>query len=395
MEANMRVWSGVGVLGVMLTMIVGMTGAVNGARYEPKAGWQKKQGGYVKGKFIYELEGRQTPECHASTIEEVKGGLVAAWFGGKHERNNDVGIWVSRWVKNKQGGKDEGTWTRPVLVATGAENEKRDFPCWNPVLFQPRKGPLLLFYKVGPSPSMWWGVVMESHDDGKTWKNRRKLGVSKKLGSRNPNLIGPVKNRPIQLENGDILCPSSSEHNRWRVHFERSSDGGKTWYVIGPIHNGKKYGAIQPSILSYKDGKMQILCRTRQGVVGESWSSDGGKTWTRVTGSTLPNPNAGTDGITLKDGRQLLVYNHTTRRGGFPSGRNMLNVAISNDGKTWKAALILERSKGEYSYPTVIQAKDGRVHVVYTWRRKTVKHVVIDVKKLKLTAMGEGGSWPE
>jgi predicted neuraminidase len=184
------------------------------------------------------------------------------------------------------------------------------------------------------------------------------------------------------LADGSILCPSSSEHDRWRVHFERTTDLGKTWEVIGPINNGRQFGAIQPSILSHGEGKLQILCRTQQGVVGESRSTDGGKTWSELTASELPNPNAGTDAVTLADGRHLIVYNHTTRGLGFPSGRNMLNVAISTDGKAWKPVMTLERERGEFSYPAVIQSADGKVHITYTYQRRSVKHVVVDPSQL-------------
>jgi predicted neuraminidase len=99
--------------------------------------------------------------------------------------------------------------------------------------------------------------------------------------------------------------------------------------------------------------------------------------------TSLPNPNSGTDAVTLKDGRQLLVYNHTIRKGEFPSGRDMLNVAISNDGISWKTVMTLEKQKGEYSYPAVIQASDGKVHITYTYDRVSVKHAVVDPAKLK------------
>ena len=81
----------------------------------------------------------------------------------------------------------------------------------------------------------------------------------------------------------------------------------------------------------------------------QSWSNDEGKTWSPMTVSKLPNPNSGTDAITLNDGRQLIVYNHSTRSGAFPSGRNILNVAISNDGVNWESTLILEKAQDEYS----------------------------------------------
>jgi predicted neuraminidase len=330
------------------------------------------KGALLSAGLIYPLEGRATPQCHASTIvQTTKGGLVAAWFAGTREKHTDVAIRVAR--------LENGKWTIPVEVADGSEGEVEEFPCWNPVLFQPRKGPLMLFYKVGPSPSRWWGMLMTSTDGGKTWGNRRKLGKNDKIG----HLLGPVKNKPVQLADGAILCPTSTEHKGWRVHFEITRDLGKTWSVIGPINDGKEFGAIQPSILRYADGRMQIMCRSRQGVVAQSWSKDGGKTWSKMTASLLPNPSAGTDAVTLKDGRQLIVYNHTTRRGKFPTSRNMLNVALSTDGKNWRPVLTLERAPGEYSYPAVIQTKDGKVHVTYTFLRKTVKHAVLDPAKLK------------
>jgi len=326
--------------------------------------------GLVSSEFIYPLAGRQTPECHASTIVSTPTGLVAAWFGGKHEKNPDVGIWVSRF--------EDDHWTRPSEVVNGVQSDQLRHPCWNPVLFQPTTGPLLLFYKVGPTPSTWWGMLATSNDGGKSWSKPTKLGKDSAIG----HIVGPVKNKPIELSDGSILCPSSSEHNNWRVHFELTKDQGKTWEIIGPIHDGKKFNAIQPSILTYKNGSMQVMCRTQEGVIAQSWSTDGGKTWSQPAATHLPNPNSGTDAITLADGRQLLVYNHTIRRGEFPAGRNMLNVAISKDGKTWHPVLTLERDKGEYSYPAVIQAADGTIHVAYTWRRQTVKHVAINPKKI-------------
>lgn len=249
----------------------------------------------------------------------------------------------------------------------------------------------MLFYKVGPNPGEWWGMLTTSDDEGRTWSTPRKLGEDPAIG----HLLGPVKNKPIQLKDGSIVCPSSSElevpdagdpqktRDKWRVHFEITSDLGTTWRVIGPVNDGIEFNAIQPSILTYLDGRWQILCRTQEGVVGESWSTDKGQTWSKMKGSSLPNPNAGTDAVTLKDGSQIIVYNHTQRRGEFPTGRNMLNVAMSQDGSTWKVVATLERSPGEFSYPAVIQTRDGLVHITYTYLRKTVKHVVVDAMKWK------------
>ncbi len=336
------------------------------------------KGACISSEFIYALEGRQTPQCHASTIEELSSGeLAAAWFGGTKEPHVDTAIWFSKQVNGK--------WTKPKVVVDGSEGEEKDHRTGNPVLFQSSKGPLLLFYKVVPTEPnralAWWGMMTRSDDGGKTWTSPWKLGENKVLGSR-PHLIGPVKNRPLELPDGSLLCPSSTEHEGWRVHFEITKDLGKTWEVIGPIHDAKKFNAIQPSILTYGDGKMQVLCRSREKVLAQSWSTDGGKTWGPVTGSNLPNPNAGTDAVTLQDGRQLLVYNPTIREKSR-NGRQELAVALSKDGKQWNRVLTLEKVKsGEYSYPAVIQSSCGKIHITYTWRRQTVKHVVLDATKL-------------
>ena len=334
----------------------------------------KGKNGYINGELIFSLDKRPTPQCHASTLAETSSGMIAAWFGGSHEKNRDVGIWVSH--------RMEGKWSPPVEVVNGVQSDSLRYPCWNPVLFQPSGGPLLLFYKVGPSPREWWGEMMSSEDQGHTWSDPWKLGEST-LGP----LIGPVKNKPVQLIDGTILCPSSTEkiengQTYWRVHFESTQDLGKNWEVVGPINDGIEFDAIQPSILFYKDGRMQILCRTMQDVISESWSSDGGLSWSHMKATMLPNPSAGTDAVTLADGRQLLVYNHS-KRGRHSPGRGLLNVALSDDGHSWNPVMTLEKQKGEFSYPAVIQSSDGLVHITYTYNRKSVKYVVINPQKLE------------
>jgi predicted neuraminidase len=332
--------------------------------------------GIIKSQFIYEKA--PFPECHASTIVETDGGILAAWFGGTEEGNRDVGIWLSRLA--------DGRWTEPVEVATGVLTESKEpkakparYPCWNPVLFQPREGPLALYYKVGPSPQAWWGMLITSGDGGKSWSQPRRLP---------DGILGPIKNKPIQLAGGDILSGSSTEHAGWRVHFERSADGGKTWQATPPVNDGKKIGAIQPTILRHGENRLQVLGRTQQRRIFEIWSDDGGRTWSEMTLTGIPHPNSGIDAVTLADGRHLLVYNHTNR------GRSPLNVAISKDGKTWQAAVVLEDQPGEYSYPAVIQTGDGLVHVTYTWKRERVRHVVLDPTKFNLRPI-ENGKWPQ
>lgn len=305
-----------------------------------------------------------TLSAHASTIVETPSGLVAAWFGGTREGASDVGIWFTR--------HDASGWTAPVEVASGIQGDGRRFPCWNPVLFRSRDGMLRLFYKVGPAPARWWGMTITSRDDGATWTAPARLP---------DGILGPIKNKPVELANGVVVSPSSTESTDadpiWRVHFERSADGGATWSLVRPASAPSELNAIQPSVLTYADGRLQAVGRTRSGKLFETWSRDMGKTWSSLALLDVPNPNAGIDAVTLRDGRQLLVYNHT------PTGRSPLNVAVSRDGAHWRMVLVLESEPGEYSYPAVIQTRDGLVHVTYTWRREKVKHVVIDPARLQ------------
>lgn len=276
-----------------------------------------------------------------------------------------MGIWLSR--------SDGRSWSAPEEVADGGPH-----PCWNPVLFQLPDGLLSLYYKVGPSPREWWGLVMTSEDGGASWSEPRRLP---------DGVLGPIKNKPLLLGDGALLCGSSTEHDGWRVHFERTPDGGRSWSSGGPLDDPAGLQAIQPTLLRHADGRLQALCRSRGGVIAETWSVDGGQAWSALAPTALPNSSTGIDGLTLDDGRQLLVYNHARR------GRTPLNVALSRDGATWLAALVLEDGPGEYSYPAVIQAADGRVHVTYTWKRRGIKYAVIDPEALVPRAMPEG-RWP-
>jgi predicted neuraminidase len=314
--------------------------------------------------------------AHASTIVESREGLVAAWFGGTREGAADVGIWLSRRVTGK--------WTAPIEVATGIQPDGGRYPCWNPVLFE-RDKTLMLFYKVGPNPQSWWGMLRTSLDGGRTWTEARRLP---------DGILGPIKNKPVQLADGTLVAPSSTETperpSKWRVHFERTADGGLTWTTAAPLMSadGSAIDAIQPAILVHRGGRLQAVGRTRSQRVFETWSDDGGRSWTPIALTALPNPSSGIDALTLSDGRHLIVYNHTIK------GRSPLNVAVSRDGKVWDAAVILEREPGEYSYPAVIQSADGQVHVTYTWKRQRIKHVVIDPTRLEPIPMIDG-NWPK
>lgn len=299
---------------------------------------------------------------HASTIVETPKGLVSAFFAGSDE-NKDVGIWLSRNI--------QGQWTPPIQVAHGVQNKKVQYPCWNPVLFQMPQGELLLFYKVGPKPSQWWGMMKHSKDAKLTWSAAEKL----------PNgILGPVKNKPLLLADGTLLCPSSSEDMGDRLHFEMTKEGGKTWKKTRVLNDGKRFSAIQPSVIFLRDGRMKLLCRSNTGFVMEAYSSDQGNTWTPLRKTDLKNPNSGSDAITLKSGLHVLVHNPLGNRPKETEGeREILAVSTSKDGTHWTKVGELENTPlKEFSYPAIIQTRDGRIHITYTWKREKIKHAILN-----------------
>ncbi len=319
--------------------------------------------------FIY-VEA-QFPSAHASTIVETPSRtLLAAWFGGTQEGNDDVEIWLSR----KPHGR---SWSEPVRLI-----DTPDMPTWNPVLFQD-SGRTWLFFKVGPSPREWVGAYRTSNNDGQSWQPVVYLPAG---------LTGPIRAKPIRLADGTWLAGTSVEagyrgdtppdapYRSWAVWVERSADRGATWTKHGPIVvPGEPYGVIQPTLWETSNGEIRMLMRSteRIGHIVTASSRDDGRTWTHVQPTSLPNPNAGIDVVKLKDGRLILIYNH------LPSGRSAIHLAVSqDDGASWSTPVVLEEGQTELSYPAVIQSSDGLLHVTYTWQRTHIRHLVIDPLKI-------------
>ncbi len=317
--------------------------------------------GIVSSEFIYDANS-PTLSCHASTIAQTPDGLIAAWFGGTAETRPDVTIWTSICK--------DGIWSAPAEVADGIQPDGTRFPCWNPVLFQHPGGVLQLFYKVGPNPREWWGMLIESTDGGRKWSRPRRLPRG---------ILGPIKDKPVLCPDGVLLCPSSEEAaDGWRVHIEFTNDRGATWTRTEPLNDPRQFDLIQPTILQHSARDLQILCRSKQKRIVESWSHDAGKTWGPFAATPLLNPNSGIDAVTMKDGRSIVIFNQSTTER-FP-----LCVAVSDDGKAWRAGPALETEPGEYSYPAIIQTSDGKVHVTYTWKRVRIRHVVLDPARMQL-----------
>jgi len=223
-------------------------------------------------------------------------------------------------------------------------------PTWNPVLFKTHDGQVLLFYKVGRSPASWRGFVKRSMDNGTTW------GAPELLP---PGIVGPARSKPLELDDGTMLCPTSEEKGlngkEWSCWVEESKDAGISWKRYGPIEMDGRI--IQPSLFLNKDKNVHMVIRSRKRYMATSSSDRFGHEWSRPRLTAIPCPNSGLDVVRLADGRILLVYNHSFKHG--VGGRGILAVALSyDDGATWDKVLSLEDSGGrvfEYSYPAVIQ----------------------------------------
>ena len=302
------------------------------------------------------------PQCHSASIAETtKGDLVACYFGGTHERHPDVCIWVSRKPK---GAKE---WTAPQMVADGVFRPDYREACWNPVVYQVPNGELRIYFKIGVNVAGWKGWMIRSKDGGKTWSKREPLP---------DDLYGPIKNKPI-LNKGRLISPTSDERHGWKCYFEYSDDMGKTWKRTDFVEADSGLLAIQPSILVLPDGRLEALCRTRSRHIGVTFSSDNGETWSKLQLIDVPNNNSGLDAVNLKDGRYALICNDWPIEPDKQKGaRTPLSVLLSDDGMNWKHWVTLEESPiNQYSYPSIIQTSDGKLHAVYTWRRLRVKHV--------------------
>lgn len=310
-----------------------------------------------------------TASCHASTVVELANGdLLAAWFGGTREGAPDVAIWMSR--------RSAAGWSKPEVAV-----REPQIAAYNPVLFRSGAGILWLYYKFGPHPSEWTAGRTYSRDDGRTWAPVEHLPAG---------LYGPIRAKPLSLADGTILSGSSVEsYGSWACWIERSRDQGQTWQRIGPIaaprglavsapKPGEAYGIIQPSLVDLGGGHIRLYARSTKSIgrICQADSFDGGLAWSEVKATELPNPNSGIDAVRLRDGRLVMIYNRST------TSRTPLNLAVSRDGEQWTDFRELETGPGEYSYPALIEARNGDLLMTYTWRREKIRFVRLPVSDI-------------
>ena len=311
--------------------------------------------------------GSVTASCHASTLLPLDDGRVlAAWFGGKHEKDGSVEIYVAS-------RSADGVWSTPVSIS-----ENDDVPHWNPVLCERENGEIVLFYKYGKEISDWITKFVVSDNGGKTWSAPAVLVPGDESGGR-----GPVKNKCLRTSKGVLVAPASTEKNRlWLPFMDLSYNDGATWertpLFERPKYRGANVHLIQPTLWEDRKGDLHCFMRSDKGALYRSDSADGGRTWSKPRRTRIPNNNSGVDCCTDGDGRLWLAYNPVAVNWGV---RHPLSLAVSADnGAHFTDVLLPEPGDGEFSYPALVY-KNGALHLSYTHRRKQIVYWKITLEQ--------------
>lgn len=356
---------------------------------------------------------QQPQHVHGSSIVALPNGdFLVAWFQGSGERKeDDVRIMGARLKKGEQ------NWSAPFPMA-----DTPHLPDCNPVLFLNEKGKLFLVWiavqanvweqsilrfrtstdyaKAGAPVWNWQDNILLKPDDRFATEIERKfknlpenkagwagyaakyddmiLGASKDVPKRSLGWMTRIK--PLLMENGRIVLPLYSDGFNLSL-MAISEDHGETWRPGLPVVGR---GPIQPAVVKKKNGNLIAYMRdsgdnpTR---VHISESTDRGESWTATTKSDIPN-TASVELLVLQDGKWAFLGND------IDDGRYQLNLRISDDeGKSWKWSSPIENDlnkKAGYSYPSLVQTKDGLLHMTYSFHpekgKKSIKYVVIDPK---------------
>ena len=289
--------------------------------------------------YIFD-EKQDFEQCFAPSIVQLKNNrFLVAWVAGTNEGSLDTAIWISD--------RFQADWSGPRLAAK-VNNE----PHWNPVLFRAPDNTVYLYFKVGASTELWSTWVISSNDEGKSWSDPVRL---ENHSDNSP--VGPVKNKVLLLRDGTWLAPNSREQSEaWDAFVDISVDGGKTWsqskYV--PIEhckfNGK--GVIQPTLWESQSNYVHMLLRSTNGKVYKSESTNGGRTWSHLKKTLLPNNDSSFDIVKLTDNKLALVLNPVSNSIDIKSP---LTVILSMDnGETWSHNLNIETKDGDFSSPSII-----------------------------------------
>ncbi|HKS37371.1 MAG TPA: sialidase family protein [Verrucomicrobiae bacterium] len=308
---------------------------------------------------------------HPASFDELQDGdLYLAFFsGGGEYSDNSAAVFGTRLKKG------ENKWSPPVKIASNPFHA-----LGNPVVWQAPDGVVWLFY-VTRYGTHWTDsriAAKISRDGAQTWSEPFMVAFEEGM---------MVRSRPIVLHNGEYLLPIYHEVGRdteavdaqCTSLFLRFDSLTKTWIPGSRVRS--RLGNIQPAVAEITPNHVIAYCRRGGDYEGRSdgWmvrteSRDGGRTWSEGKDSEFPNPNAAVDFIKLQNGHLALVFNNSF------TNRTPLTIAISTDaGKTFPHRRNIAEGEGDFAYPTVVQARDARIHVVYTSDERTVvRHAIFE-----------------
>lgn len=299
------------------------------------------------------------PEVHVASLEEAPNGdLLYSFYAGTREKADDVATYMARLPK----GSTE--WEEPKVIF-----DEPDKPDGNAVLWNDGHGKIHLFFSTIMGDGWTEAILrkMTSEDNGLTWSEPTM--VREEWGW----LFGT---KPFRMSNDEVIVPIYNETN-WSSGYYISDDNFRTWYSY-PENDldwpRSPNGAIQPATVELEPGHLLTYMRTRDSLIYKTESFDYGRTWTEAEPTDLPNNNSRVALLKLNSGNLLLAYNPVQ------SGRSPLRLALSEDGgETWSAGVDVETEPGaEFSYPYLLQTSDGSIHLAYTHRRESMRHIVFN-----------------
>lgn len=294
------------------------------------------------------------PQCHAATIAQLPDdSLLCAWYAGAYQKAHDVAIYGARLTP------DAEEWSPETVFA-----DTPGFSEGNPVLGVDVENRVWLYHVTMLGARWDTCQIKYSHLNGMGWKPPMYL-------QREWGWMTACK--PLNLADGTILLPLYEENGTAFVLI--SPDCGRTWETSNFLT--ADCGVIQPSLCPLADGSLLMYLRTLEkdnGTIWQSRSQDNGRTWSEPLRTHLPNPSSRVDLTRLQSGRLILAFNDSS------SARTPLTLALSEDeGKTWALRYDIEsETHEEFSYPALIQSRDGVIHVAYTYRNTHIAHLALD-----------------
>jgi predicted neuraminidase len=306
------------------------------------------------------------PSAHAATLAQLPDGrIAAAWFAGSKEGAADVAVWFST--------REGDGWRPPRPVARRDSTARSTLThvrkLGNPVLHA--EGERLHLWFVSAAVGGWAGSSINhslSPDGGATWSEPEKLRTSPFF-----NISTLVRTAAVPLADGGLGLPVYHEflgkHGEW---LRLAADGR----ILDKVRLPLDRPTLQPAVAALDSQRAVAWLRDAgpgPGRIRAAASGDGGRTWEALSALPLGNPNSSLAALRLPSGRLLLAGNPG-------EGRHRLVLWLSEDeGHSWRMARIVEADtdeKVEFSYPALLLAQDGRIHLAWTWRRQGIRHAV-------------------